>query len=184
MARSTELQQSSDNIAKVLEVIRAIAEQTNLLALNAAIEAARAGEYGRGFAVVADEVRTLATRTQDSTNDIQQMIELFASSVSQSINAIGESKQFADDAVESFSQTNDILNAMQSSSTKVNDMAMQTAQATEEQTTVSDEISHNLSSLNDQTLEGGSLARTTQDVSNKMEQLTDELNRLVNRFKV
>ena len=73
---------------------------------------------------------------------------------------------------------------MQSSSTKVNDMAMQTAQATEEQTTVSDEISHNLSSLNDQTLEGGSLARTTQDVSNKMEQLTDELNRLVNRFKV
>lgn len=184
MARSTELQQSSDNIAKVLEVIRAIAEQTNLLALNAAIEAARAGEYGRGFAVVADEVRTLATRTQDSTNDIQQMIELFASSVSQSINAIGESKQFADDAVESFSQTNDILNAMQSSSTKVNDMAMQTAQATEEQTTVSDEISHNLSSLNDQTLEGGALARTTQDVSNKMEQLTDELNRLVNRFKV
>jgi methyl-accepting chemotaxis protein len=86
--------------------------------------------------------------------------------------------------VESFSQTNDILNAMQSSSTKVNDMAMQTAQATEEQTTVSDEISHNLSSLNDQTLEGGALARTTQDVSNKMEQLTDELNRLVNRFKV
>jgi methyl-accepting chemotaxis protein len=184
MARSTELQQSSDNIAKVLEVIRAIAEQTNLLALNAAIEAARAGEYGRGFAVVADEVRTLATRTQDSTNDIQQMIELFASSVSQSINAIDESKQFADDAVESFSQTNDILNAMQSSSTKVNDMAMQTAQATEEQTTVSDEISHNLSSLNDQTLEGGALARTTQDVSTKMEQLTDELNRLVNRFKV
>ncbi|MEI8620177.1 methyl-accepting chemotaxis protein [Pseudoalteromonas sp. B129b] len=157
MARSTELQQSSDNIAKVLEVIRAIAEQTNLLALNAAIEAARAGEYGRGFAVVADEVRTLATRTQVSTNDIQKMIEQFATSVEQSIKAIDEGKQFADDAVGSFSQTNDVLNAMQSSSTKVNDMAMQTAQATEEQTTVADEISQNLSSLNDQTLEGGRL---------------------------
>ncbi|MDO6636901.1 methyl-accepting chemotaxis protein [Pseudoalteromonas carrageenovora] len=184
MARSTELQQSSDNIAKVLEVIRAIAEQTNLLALNAAIEAARAGEYGRGFAVVADEVRTLATRTQVSTNDIQKMIEQFATSVEQSIKAIDEGKQFADDAVGSFSQTNDVLNAMQSSSTKVNDMAMQTAQATEEQTTVADEISQNLSSLNDQTLEGGSLARTTEDVSKKMEQLTDELNHLVHRFKV
>ncbi|MBB1444703.1 methyl-accepting chemotaxis protein [Pseudoalteromonas sp. SG43-3] len=184
MARSTELQQSSDNIAKVLEVIRAIAEQTNLLALNAAIEAARAGEYGRGFAVVADEVRTLATRTQVSTNDIQKMIEQFATSVEQSIKAIDEGKQFADDAVGSFSQTNDVLNAMQSSSTKVNDMAMQTAQATEEQTTVADEISQNLSSLNDQTLEGGALARTTEDVSKKMEQLTDELNHLVHRFKV
>ena len=184
MARSTELQQSSDNIAKVLEVIRAIAEQTNLLALNAAIEAARAGEYGRGFAVVADEVRTLATRTQVSTNDIQKMIEQFATSVEQSIKAIDEGKQFADDAVGSFSQTNDVLNAMQSSSTKVNDMAMQTAQATEEQTTVADEISQNLSSLNDQTLEGGALARTTEDVSKNMEQLTDELNHLVHRFKV
>ncbi|ALQ09508.1 methyl-accepting chemotaxis protein [Pseudoalteromonas fuliginea] len=184
MARSTELQQSSDNIAKVLEVIRAIAEQTNLLALNAAIEAARAGEYGRGFAVVADEVRTLATRTQVSTNDIQQMIEHFATSVEQSIKAIDEGKQFADDAVGSFTQTNDVLNAMQSSSTKVNDMAMQTAQATEEQTTVADEISQNLSSLNDQTVEGVALARTTEDVSKKMEQLTDELNRLVHRFKV
>ncbi|MBB1338388.1 methyl-accepting chemotaxis protein [Pseudoalteromonas sp. SR44-2] len=184
MARSTELQQSSDNIAKVLEVIRAIAEQTNLLALNAAIEAARAGEYGRGFAVVADEVRTLATRTQVSTNDIQKMIEQFATSVEQSIKAIDEGKQFADDAVGSFSKTNDVLNAMQSSSTKVNDMAMQTAQATEEQTTVADEISQNLSSLNDQTLEGGALARTTEDVSKNMEQLTDELNHLVHRFKV
>ena len=184
MARSPEQQQSSDNIAKVLEVIRAIAEQTNLLALNAAIEAARAGEYGRGFAVVADEVRTLATRTQVSTNDIQKMIEQFATSVEQSIKAIDEGKQFADDAVGSFSQTNDVLNAMQSSSTKVNDMAMQTAQATEEQTTVADEISQNLSSLNDQTLEGGALARTTEDVSKNMEQLTDELNHLVHRFKV
>lgn len=184
MARSTELQQSSDNIAKVLEVIRAIAEQTNLLALNAAIEAARAGEYGRGFAVVADEVRTLATRTQVSTNDIQKMIEQFATSVEQSIKAIDEGKQFADDAVGSFSETNDILNAMQDSSTKVSDMATQTAQATEEQTTVADDISHNLSSLNEQTVEGGVQAHATEDVANKMAQLTDELNRLVNRFKV
>jgi len=182
--RSTELQQSSDNIAKVLEVIRAIAEQTNLLALNAAIEAARAGEQGRGFAVVADEVRTLATRTQESTNDIQTMVEQFAASVEQSLQAINSGKRFADEAVESFTQTNDILNSMQESSVKVNDMAMQTAQATEEQTAVADEISQNLSDLNDQTQHGGGLASSTQEVANRMNQLTDELNQLVNRFKV
>jgi len=182
--RSTELQQSSDNIAKVLEVIRAIAEQTNLLALNAAIEAARAGEQGRGFAVVADEVRTLATRTQESTNDIQTMVEQFASSVEQSLQAINSGKRFADEAVESFTQTNDVLNAMQASSVKVNDMAMQTAQATEEQTAVADEISQNLSDLNDQTQQGGGLASSTQEVANRMNQLTNELNHLVNRFKV
>lgn len=182
--KSTELQQSSDNIARVLEVIRAIAEQTNLLALNAAIEAARAGEQGRGFAVVADEVRTLATRTQESTNDIQNMVEQFATSVEQSLTAINSGKGFADEAVASFSQTNDVLNAMQSSSIKVNEMAMQTAHATDEQTTVSEEISHNLSSLNDQTLQGGELARSTEDVALKMNQLTGELSNLVKRFKV
>jgi len=182
--RSTELQQSSDNIAKVLEVIRAIAEQTNLLALNAAIEAARAGEQGRGFAVVADEVRTLATRTQESTNDIQTMVEQFAGSVEQSLQAINSGKRFADEAVASFAQTNDILNAMQDSSVKVNDMAMQTAQATEEQTAVADEISQNLSDLNDQTQQGGGLASSTQEVATRMTQLTNELNHLVNRFKV
>ncbi|KTF13236.1 methyl-accepting chemotaxis protein [Pseudoalteromonas sp. H105] len=182
--KSTELQQSSDNIARVLEVIRAIAEQTNLLALNAAIEAARAGEQGRGFAVVADEVRTLATRTQESTNDIQNMVEQFATSVEQSLSAINSGKRFADEAVASFSQTNDVLNAMQSSSVKVNEMAMQTAHATDEQTTVSEEISHNLSSLNDQTLQGGELARSTEDVALRMNQLTGELSNLVKRFKV
>ncbi|MDB2356165.1 methyl-accepting chemotaxis protein [Pseudoalteromonas sp. KS88] len=182
--KSTELQQSSDNIAKVLEVIRAIAEQTNLLALNAAIEAARAGEQGRGFAVVADEVRTLATRTQESTNDIQNMVEQFANSVDQSLTAINSGKGLAEDAVASFSQTNDVLNAMQSSSIKVNEMAMQTAHATDEQTTVAQEISHNLSSLNDQTLQGGELARSTEDVALRVNQLTDELSNLVKRFKV
>ncbi|MBB1368139.1 methyl-accepting chemotaxis protein [Pseudoalteromonas sp. SR44-5] len=182
--KSTELQQSSDNIAKVLEVIRAIAEQTNLLALNAAIEAARAGEQGRGFAVVADEVRTLATRTQESTNDIQKMVEQFANSVEQSLTAINGGKRFADEAVASFTQTNDVLNAMQESSVKVNDMAMQTAQATDEQTAVAEEISHNLSSLNEQTMQGGELARSTEEVAVRMNQLTDELNRLLQRFKV
>ncbi|WP_300421160.1 methyl-accepting chemotaxis protein, partial [uncultured Pseudoalteromonas sp.] len=81
-------------------------------------------------------------------------------------------------------QTNDILNSMQESSVKVNDMAMQTAQATEEQTAVADEISQNLSDLNDQTQHGGGLASSTQEVANRMNQLTDELNQLVNRFKV
>ena len=182
--KSAELQENSDNIAKVLDVIRAIAEQTNLLALNAAIEAARAGEQGRGFAVVADEVRTLATRTQESTNDIQEMVEQFASSVEQSLTAINGGKRFADEAVTSFTQTNDVLNSMQQSSIKVNDMAMQTAHATDEQTAVAEEISHNLSSLNDQTMQGGELARSTEEAALRMNQLTDELNRLLQRFKI
>ncbi len=112
------------------------------------------------------------------------MVEQFASSVEQSLQAINSGKRFADEAVESFTQTNDVLNAMQASSVKVNDMAMQTAQATEEQTAVADEISQNLSDLNDQTQQGGGLASSTQEVANRMNQLTNELNHLVNRFKV
>ncbi len=144
---STELEQSSGNIASVLDVIRSIAEQTNLLALNAAIEAARAGEQGRGFAVVADEVRTLASRTQRSTEDIQQMIQNLQSRVKQAAMAIHSGKSNADRTVGFFTEAEQVFQQLQLSSQRVNDMATQTATATEEQSLVSEEITRNLSAL-------------------------------------
>ncbi len=184
LTRSTELQKSSDNIASVLEVIRSIAEQTNLLALNAAIEAARAGEQGRGFAVVADEVRTLATRTQESTNDIQKMVEEFAASVEQSLHAIERGKTNADQVVAIIAEASQVFNDLYASSQKVNEMSNQTAHATKEQTNVAEEVSGNLSHLSEQTAESEALSQQTENAAKTMQALVDELHHLIVRFKV
>ena len=181
---STELENSSENIASVLDVIRSIAEQTNLLALNAAIEAARAGEQGRGFAVVADEVRTLASRTQQSTNHIQEMIQNLQNRVNQASGAINSGKANADRTLEFFAKADEVFHQLQESSRRVNDMATQTAAATEEQSLVSEEITKNLYALHDQASAAGGIAESNEQLSAQIKQLSNTLFGLVGRFKV
>ena len=175
---------NSANIASVLDVIRSIAEQTNLLALNAAIEAARAGEQGRGFAVVADEVRTLASRTGSSTQDIQRMIEELQRGVNDAVRSIESGASLTASTVSLASQTQDALDEILNSTSKVSDMSTQTATATEEQTHVTEEINRNLTELSDKTRYCNSVIQETQQIVISTKAICSNLQKEVARFKV
>ncbi|WP_037439155.1 methyl-accepting chemotaxis protein [Shewanella mangrovi] len=183
LERANVLEQSSAAIASVLEVIRKIAEQTNLLALNAAIEAARAGEQGRGFAVVADEVRVLATRTQSSTDEIETMIERLKTSVTEAAQAIRNSRNNANTTVANFEEVMRIFDCLSESFDKVQEMAAQTAQATQEQSTVANHINQNLVALKEQTDGVNEMAEQVQQQSVQISDLYQALNRQVDSFK-
>ncbi|BEU02202.1 chemotaxis transducer [Agarivorans sp. OAG1] len=178
------LSQDSDRIASVLDVIRGIAEQTNLLALNAAIEAARAGEQGRGFAVVADEVRSLASKTQQSTEDIQKMIEALQSGVTQAVDAINKGSTVAEGTVDLAGQTLEALNQILESTSKVSEVSVSTATSTEEQSHVTEDIDRNLTELADKTrinLENSSDSLAAAQLAIEK---AEQLNQLLSRFKV
>ncbi|VAW74300.1 Methyl-accepting chemotaxis sensor/transducer protein [hydrothermal vent metagenome] len=179
-----KLENDSETIGSVLDVIRGISEQTNLLALNAAIEAARAGEQGRGFAVVADEVRTLASRTQESTLEIQSMIESLQTGAAQAVSVMEQGRNQARVSVDNAARAGESLRAITGSVTTISDMNTQIASAAEEQSAVAEEIDRNITNirqLGDQTASG---ATQTASSSQEMAQLAVQLQTLVGQFKV
>ncbi len=178
-----KLEEDGVKIGAVLDVIRGIAEQTNLLALNAAIEAARAGEQGRGFAVVADEVRTLASRTQESTQEIQQMIERLQSGTKAAVDAMDSSRSQAQSGVEKISTAGEALSTIVSGITRINDMNTQIASASEEQSVVAEEINQNVVKISEIAANSSANAGQTQHSSDELSRLSVELQGLVSQFK-
>ncbi|MGL5396528.1 MAG: methyl-accepting chemotaxis protein [Shewanella sp.] len=178
------LSEQSQKINSVLSVIGGIAEQTNLLALNAAIEAARAGEQGRGFAVVADEVRNLASRTQASTLEINEMLSALHKLVSQAVKTMDESQQSCVRSVESSRAISESLGSVTSAVTAINDMSTQIATAATEQSSVTEEINRNVYAIQEIVNE---LLHSSEDaarVSQTVSQEGTNLGKLVGQFKI
>ncbi|ENM5756980.1 methyl-accepting chemotaxis protein [Vibrio mimicus] len=179
-----KLEGDVNNITSSLAVIQDIAEQTNLLALNAAIEAARAGEQGRGFAVVADEVRKLASRTQESTQEIHTMIQQLKSGSDAAVKAMESSQQRSISTVQEANAAAEALQKIQASIGTIMDMNALIATATEEQSIVGQEISQRIVVISDQSSESATLANQNRQGSQTLNGRAHELYELVARFKV
>ncbi|SHO56746.1 methyl-accepting chemotaxis protein [Vibrio quintilis] len=178
------MSEETKDINAVLTVIGDIAEQTNLLALNAAIEAARAGEQGRGFAVVADEVRALASRTQSSTEEIEQALNRLLSRNTQVVDSMNATKATCQETSDSTEEVSNSITSLTSQVSGITELSMQIATAAEEQSSVSQEISRNMSAINDMVSQLNQNGENTVKQTDDIEQVNTGLINIINQFKL